>query len=289
MAKNKVSIIIPSFNSQKYIEKCLRSLLHQETKIPYEIIVVESGGDSTAEIVKKYPVKLIQPKGQTLPGEGRNIGVTSATGEILAFIDSDCIAHKYWLDTAIKNLDKYSIVGGSVGNANPGWISTTDYILTFNEFLPSMPGKETTFMPTCNFFCKRSIFEEMGGFRNDLAAGEDTMFNYEAAKKYKLLFDPKIKIKHHNRETFNSFCRHHLNFGKHSALVRKQVKLPGHIFANYPFLALLVPFVRTLRISLRMVKWNRRMIPDFILSLPLIFLGVVIWSFGFIKYSLKKQ
>lgn len=285
----QISVIIPSYNSQRYIERCLSSLLRQDTSRSYEIIVVESGTDDTAKIVReKYPqVKLIQRSRQTLPGEGRNIGVEAAAGEIIAFIDSDCIAHPLWLETAVSRLnDSYPIVGGSVANANPETlISIADYILTFNEFFPSMPKKETKFMPTCNFFCRKDVFQDLGGFRTDLLAGEDTMFSYAAAQKYRLWFDPTIQIRHHNRERLKNFLRHHFNFGRYSALLRKEAKLPGHLFAKYPLLTLLVPFARTWRISLRMARWNQKMLPKYIISFPLFFLGLLAWSYGFMKAS----
>lgn len=285
--KPLVSIVIPCYNSERYIEKCLWSLVLQETSIPYEIIVVDSSKDSTPLIIEqKFPsVKLIRRTQRTLPGEGRNIGVAAASGDIIAFIDSDCIASKNWLESAVNKVSEtYPVVGGSVRNANPQTlISIADYILAFNEFLPSMPGRKTTFMPTCNLFCQKKAFDEIGGFRADLLAGEDTLFNYEMAKKYRLLFNPEIKISHHNRDNFRNFYRHHYNFGGYSALLRKKIKLPGHIFAKYPLLALLVPFARTIRISQRMIRWNWKMLPQFVMALPLVFVGVAVWSWGFIK------
>ncbi len=290
MAKKlSVSIVIPSYNSEKWIARCLSSLVQQETTIPYEIIVVDSSKDSTPEIVtKQFPsVRLVKLDKQTYPGAGRNIGVEKAKGNILAFIDSDCVAHPGWLEAALKGIKKgYNIVGGSVKNANPQTlISIADHILTFNEFLPGMPQREVCFMPTCNFICKKEVFKEIGGFPPDLLAGEDTIFNYKAAKHYKLFFDPEIQIAHHNRERFKKFFGHHYTFGKHSALLRKKVKLPGSIFAKYPFLSLLVPLVRLTRISLRMMRWNRKELFRFIITFPLIVAGVSVWSFGFIKSS----
>lgn len=291
--KPVVSVIIPSYNSEKLISRCLTSLVNQRTKIPYEIIVVDSSKDNTPKIIKNdFPsVKLIRLKQQTYPGAGRNIGVENAKGKIIAFIDSDCIAHPNWINDALNSIDKgYNIVGGSVKNANPqSMVSIADFILTFNEFLAGMPKREVKFMPTCNFFCRKEVFGEIGGFPPDLLAGEDTLFNYKATKEYKLLFNPEIKIAHHNREKFSKFMKHHYNFGRHSAMLRKKIKLPGHIFARYPLLAFGIPFVRLLRISLRMVRWNRFMLPDFILSFPLFFLGVMAWGWGFVAKSFRRK
>ena len=188
---SQVSIVIPCYNSEKTILPCIQSLLMQKNLPSHEIIVVDSSTDSTPRLITaQFPeVKLIHLEQQTYPGAGRNIGVQHAAGENIAFIDSDCIAAENWVEQGMKALQEgYSIVGGSVENANPGGVSWADFFLTFNEFLPSMPQKEVTFMPTCNFFISKEIFEEIGGFREDLLAGEDTLFCYEAVKKYSLLF-----------------------------------------------------------------------------------------------------
>ena len=286
-----ISIVIPCYNSEKTIEPCLSSLVSQHVDIPYEIIVVDSSTDATPTIVReKFPsVKLIHREQQTYPGAGRNIGVQEAQGEIIAFIDSDCVAAQNWLQSGKAALqEKYSIIGGSVQNGNPGMISWPDYFLTFNEFMPTMPRREVAFMPTCNFMIAKKVFEELGGFREDLLAGEDTLFCYAASRKYQLLFEPAMLIAHTNRETFKDFFRHHRTFGHHSALVRKSTDLPGNILVKYPLLALTAPVVRSGRIGWRMVRYNRRFLLSFLLSGPLLLLGTLVWSYGFIQEALRK-
>ncbi len=151
--KSLASVVIPSYNAEKHIEKCLASILRQRFAPQYEIIVVDSSHDSTPHLIaEKFPtVKLIHLDTQTYPGAGRNVGVREAQGDIIAFIDSDCVAAEDWVEKGVKEIKGgYSVVGGSVANANPGWISWADYFLTFNEFMPTMPKREVQFMPTCN-------------------------------------------------------------------------------------------------------------------------------------------
>ncbi len=289
--KPVVSVIIPSYNAEKHIEKCLGSLQQQATALQYEVIVVDSSTDATSTIIReKFPaVKLIHLDQQTYPGAGRNIGVKKARGQIIAFIDSDCAAAENWLEqgvTAIKS--GYPLVGGGVINANPGWISWPDYFLTFNEFMPSMPKAEVKFMPTCNFFVTKRAFEEIGGFRGDLLAGEDTLFCYAAAKNYRLLFEPKLPVYHHNRENWEKFLRHHHGFGKHSAYVRKQADIPGKNLVRNPLLALLAPAARISRLSWRMLRHNRCYLPRFVISLPALLAGTVAWSYGFIQEAWRE-
>ncbi len=286
LAGPAVSVIIPSYNAEKHIEKCLSSLQQQATTITYEVIVVDSSTDSTPTIVReRFPaVRLIHLRQQTYPGAGRNIGVKKARGQLIAFIDSDCAAAKDWLEqgtTAIKS--GYHLVGGGVANANPGWISWPDYFLTFNEFMPSMPKAEVKFMPTCNLLVTKTAWEEIDGFREDLLAGEDTLFCYAAARNYRLLFEPRVVVYHHNREEWEKFLHHHHNFGRHSAHVRKQADIPGKSLVRNPFLALLAPAARISRLSWRMLRHNRRYLPQFVVGLPVLYAGAAAWSYGFIQ------
>lgn len=289
--KPLVSVIIPCYNSAKTIEACLHYVFQQQTSISYEVIVVDSSTDETPTIVReKFPaVKLIHLDQQTYPGAGRNIGVEQARGEFIAFIDSDCVAADNWLEKGVEAVKKGNpIVGGSVQNTNPGPISWPDYFLTFNEFMPSMPKREVQFMPTCNFFITSKAFQKAGGFREDLLAGEDTLFCYAACRDYRLLFEPRLEVKHSNRETWKEFILHHRNFGKHSAYVRKHADIPGKGLVQNPFLALLAPVIRTGRIGWRMIRYNWRFLPAFVLSSPLVLLGTVAWSYGFMKEVWKK-
>ena len=84
----KFSIIIPVYNVENYIKKCLDSVFSQSFK-DYEVIVVNDGTkDNSMEIVKDYKVKVINQKNQGLSA-ARNTGVKEAKGDYLLFLDSD--------------------------------------------------------------------------------------------------------------------------------------------------------------------------------------------------------
>lgn len=91
MKSNYISIIVPIFNAEKYINKCIDSLLNQ-TKKELEIILVNDGStDNTENIIKNYKdkrIKYYKNKNQGI-GKSRNFGITKATGKYIMFIDSD--------------------------------------------------------------------------------------------------------------------------------------------------------------------------------------------------------
>ena len=97
----KFSIIVPVYNVENYIKKCLDSIFEQ-TYTDYEVIVVNDGTkDNSMDIVKNYPVKTITQKNQGL-SEARNHGVEKAKGDYLIFLDSD----DYWDKDLLLNISK---------------------------------------------------------------------------------------------------------------------------------------------------------------------------------------
>ena len=99
----KFSIIIPVYNVEKYIGKCLDSIMNQTYK-DYEVIIVNDGTkDHSMEIVKDYDVKVINQKNQGLSA-ARNRGVKEATGDYILFIDSDDYIEKDLLKELNKSL-----------------------------------------------------------------------------------------------------------------------------------------------------------------------------------------
>lgn len=97
----KISVVIPTYNEEKCIKNCLNSVMNGSV-IPLEIIVADGGSsDNTVEIAKNMGVTVIDNPHKHAAG-GRNEGIKIAQGNVIAFIDADCIADKYWLEE-IKN------------------------------------------------------------------------------------------------------------------------------------------------------------------------------------------
>lgn len=111
----KVSVVVLAHNEEKYIEKCLQSLIDQEEK-PDEIIVVDNNSkDKTVEICKKFPVRIVREK---TPGiiAARNKGFNSALHDIIARCDADSIAPSDWIKKIKENfnINNISALSGPV-------------------------------------------------------------------------------------------------------------------------------------------------------------------------------
>ena len=107
---NKISIIIPVYNVENYIERCIDSLISQ-SYINLEIILVDDGStDKSGEICDRYAVvdnriKVIHIKNSGR-GEARNIGLSQANGQYIGFVDSDDWVEKDLYKYLIENIEE---------------------------------------------------------------------------------------------------------------------------------------------------------------------------------------
>ena len=201
-----VSVIIPSFNSEDTIEKNLLALHNQTYESDYETILVDSSSDSTPDIVRNgFPsVILLHLNEKTDPGTARNLGVEKSSGDLLLFIDSDCVAEPDWIESIVRlhELNDHAAIGGSVSNGNDprSLVAWAGYFAEFREFIPERPMREVAHIPTCNISYKASIFKSMAGFNPDYYPQEDLEFNNRLLRTgHKILFCPDAKVHHHHR------------------------------------------------------------------------------------------
>ena len=242
----QVSIIIPSYNSENTIRNCLDSILAQEFIKECEIIVIDSSIDRTSEIVRQnYPaVQCCHLDKKTDPGTARNLGVARSRGDVLVFIDSDCIARPGWLNgiLSLHRQNCYNVIGGAIENANPGSIiSFASYVVEFSDFLPTMQSGLVRHLPTCNISYKRKIFDEFGGFDHRYYPQEDYYFHWQLKKAgQSIYFDPSILVAHHHRTGWHSYLVHQRRIGQVTSHVLKVTDLPGSGFVHRPFFAAMV-------------------------------------------------
>ena len=284
MKSPKLSVIVASYNSRKTIEKCLRSLERQINPGDFEVIVVDSSEDGTAEIVvQKFPkVRLYTFSERKFPGDARNFGISKARGEILAFTDADCMVDQNWINKIIEaHKAPYPAIGGAVDSANPeSYVGWEYYFCEFSQWMPQSPKRQMVEIPACCFSLKRWAFDKYGPFLEGSYCS-DTVFNWKLGKdRHKPLFIPSIRVSHMNINSLRAFLKHELNHGRYFAKVRvveqEFSKLKRIIFV---MISPLLPLLLFYRIVNRIVR-NRIYLKQFMLSSPLVFLGLIAWFSG---------
>ncbi len=104
----KVSVIVPVFNEEKFIEKCLISLQRQKEPADEIIVIDNNCSDRTIDIVKKFNIRIFKETRQGI-SYARNKGFNEAKYDILARIDADSILPSNWVKKIKGNFTKYKI------------------------------------------------------------------------------------------------------------------------------------------------------------------------------------
>jgi glycosyltransferase involved in cell wall biosynthesis len=192
VASTDISVIIPTLNEEKYLPRCLKSLVNQAADARTEILVVDGGStDETVRIAKKYADRvLMKPKAPV--GAARNLGAKVAAGDILAFIDADTIANPQWLNSVVGTFQGQPGAVGVTGPTLPydGRLSDaityrlwTIYLQRLLLYL-QMPH-------VIGFNCayRRAPFLSVGGFDEDIVMSEDIRLAHKIRRYGNIRFE----------------------------------------------------------------------------------------------------
>ncbi|KKR88122.1 MAG: hypothetical protein UU34_C0001G0119 [Candidatus Curtissbacteria bacterium GW2011_GWA1_41_11] len=161
-----VSIIIPAYNEDPTIKKCIESLQNQSYRA-LEVIIVDDGStDKTLDVARKCRVKILKQK-HAGPGTARNLGAQIAIGEILVFVDADMEFDKNFVKDLIKPiLDGKTIGTFSKNELNLNKENIWSQCWNINRNLPVdrlIPENYPNRAPVFRAILK-SQFEKVGGF-----------------------------------------------------------------------------------------------------------------------------
>lgn len=287
----KVSVIIPSYNSQATIEYTLRGLHHPENfKRIDEIIVVDSSDEEdSARSLQGHAsekLKVINAGQRVMPAIGRNIGAREASGDILVFIDADAYPDEDFVAQVIKAYEGGFLVGGG-SIALPDFqerrvVACAQFFLQFNEYMDVGKARGKPFVPSCNLFCDREIFRKAGGFP-EIRAAEDVLFGLTVSKFAKVWFIPQIKVSHIFRENMRGFLNNQILLGKYVMIYRRR-EFKDKVYYKKIWPLLLLPLfvvIKLFRITTRVMKSRPSLIWRYVISFPLFMVGLAFWSFGF--------
>jgi glycosyltransferase involved in cell wall biosynthesis len=208
-----VSIIIPAHNEERHIEKCLESLLAQDYQ-DTEIIIVDNGSsDNTPKIVERYverfrdKVRLLRMGRNLGPGGGRNAGASSATGDILVFVDADMVFPHDYITRLIGPIQRGEALLAThaneyVANIENPWVKVQGQTVRST-------GKR---MGEVFRAVKKEFFMNHGGFDPGLHYHDDRTFFYKTALKAIVVEDAYCY--HNNPDTAKEIFRRNYLIGR---------------------------------------------------------------------------
>jgi glycosyltransferase involved in cell wall biosynthesis len=196
----EVSIVIPTYNRSTLLHRALNSVMSQDSSSQFEIIVVDNNSsDDTKSIVQllmqshpgkvRYEVEIKQGN-----AHARNLGVRTAKGDIIAFIDDDVIVENDWLrllKEVLDSRDDVSFVGGRVlpqwNEPSPAWLTPDHWsplaLLDYGPKELTIAGPNPRGLLTANIAFRKRVFDEVGTFsphlqrvKDHIGSMEDTEF-----------------------------------------------------------------------------------------------------------------
>ncbi len=194
MIDKKVTFIVPLKNEERTIRQCIDSIINQMVDGDQVIVVDNGSTDRSPEIVEEYKSILFLENGDVSIGCLRNIGAKSAQGDVLGFIDADCVLRQGWRNEVFRSFENPKIVAtGSkyILPEKPHWIERV-WFSQKKEF----PGS-VAYINSGNLAVRKDDFDRVGGFDENLITGEDAELCGRLRANECLVWEnPKIEAVH---------------------------------------------------------------------------------------------
>lgn len=202
-----LSIIIPTLNEEKVIEKTLKSLVELKV-LDYEVIISDGGSkDKTVELAKRYTkvIEHLKPERQNI-AEGRNLGASKASGEYLVFIDADVIIPDInnFFQSAIELFEQDKNLEGLTVflKVLPEHVTLSDKL--FFGLVNRLNQFQNNFLHIGSAagefqMMRRATFEKLGGYNTTIIVGEDNDLFSRLSKVGKTKVESSLHVMHTSR------------------------------------------------------------------------------------------
>jgi GT2 family glycosyltransferase/sugar lactone lactonase YvrE len=245
----RVSVVVCAYNAAATIDECLTSL--EALDYPaFEIIVVNDGSrDDTGAIARRHPrARVIDVPNGGLSA-ARNIGLTEATSEIVAYTDADVRVDPAWLTYLVQPM----LTSDVVGSGGPNVVPADDPFVA--QCVARAPGGPTHVLlddriaehvPGCNMAFRRDALVAIGGFNPVyVRAGDDVDICWRLqAKGQRIGFAPAALVWHRHRASVRGYWRQQVGYGEGETwldahhperFLGGQMLWRGHIYSPLPF------------------------------------------------------
>jgi GT2 family glycosyltransferase len=245
----KISVVVCAYNAAETLDDCLASL----EKLTYpdcEVVVVNDGSrDATEAIANRYAgVRVISTPNNGLSA-ARNVGLSAATGHIVAYTDADVRVDPDWLTYLVQpflNSDVVAAGGPNVVPADDPWVA---------QCVARAPGGPTHVLfddriaehvPGCNFAVRRDALLAINGFNPIyLRAGDDVDVCWRLqARGWSIGFAPAALVWHHHRPSVGAYWRQQVGYGEGEVWLQphhpdkfsgSRIHWRGHVYSPLPF------------------------------------------------------
>lgn len=224
--KLRFSVIVCTFNGGATLHACLESLQHLNDA-EYEVLVVDDGStEDMAAILRAFPTVRYLRQVHAGLSAARNLGAAEANGEILAYLDDDCLADEDWLKHLERGFDEPAWVACGGPNIPPKPRNKLEAIVACAPGAPAhvlLSDIEAEHLPGCNLAIRKTALLAIGGFREVYrTAGDDVDVCWRLREAGgRLRFVPGAMVWHHRRHALRAYLRQQFGYGKAEALLMR--------------------------------------------------------------------
>jgi cellulose synthase/poly-beta-1,6-N-acetylglucosamine synthase-like glycosyltransferase len=212
-----ISVVVPAYNAQEVLGNCLNALERQTVpREEYEIIVVNDGSsDGTQEAAIGRDVILISQPHRGAAA-ARNAGAHRAQGEIILFLDADCVPESTWIEAMISPFADQDIVGisGRIRTHQKGLVPRFIQLEYDDRYKNIAKHYYIDHINTAAGAYRRETFLESRGFLENLLGAEDVELSFRLASRgHKMVSSPKAIVYHQHPESILEYVRRKYHYG----------------------------------------------------------------------------
>jgi cellulose synthase/poly-beta-1,6-N-acetylglucosamine synthase-like glycosyltransferase len=218
------SVIVPVRNGEATIAACLDSIL--ATGYPperREILVVDNGStDRTPELIRARPVRYLREPKRGV-SNARNRGIAESRGEILAFVDADCLVEPQWLTELVRPFEDPQVgsVAGDLQHAPPSTVAERQAVRLLGDWQRFSFTSDPPYPITANAAYRRQVLDEIGPFDPHMTRAQDVELGlrFHQHSDLRLVYADQATARHRNRSTPRGFFRQQLGWAYGAGLV----------------------------------------------------------------------
>ncbi len=251
--ERSISIVVPVHNAGRTLKRALKALSAMTPPQGWQVRIVfvdDASSDCSLDLIRKWercapwPVCVEQMPVQSGPAAARNRGAACTESKWIAFTDADCLPSENWLVQGCRVIESGQVdaLAGVAWGVNEGSLSAR--LLGLISLAPQekplhlkqLAPTGVTGFPTANFWIRRDIFEEIGGFDQAwVGAGEDMDLCARVLKAgYTIVFDPQLRVRHIHTGGIVSMVRKAFHYSKAHGMLFERHGCPG-LYLDVPF------------------------------------------------------
>jgi GT2 family glycosyltransferase len=220
------SVIVCAYNAEDTIRECLEGIERLDYSDVETIVVDDGSTDQTAAIAREFGVRVIRTENRGLAA-ARNTGLEAASGELVAYLDSDACPDPHWLENlaaAFVQTNHAGVGGPNIPPAGEGLIGSCVARAPGGPIHVLISDREAEHIPGCNMAFRRSCLQGVGGFDPQYRiAGDDVDICWRIQERgWTLGFAPGAVVWHRPRRTIRSYLKQQIHYGKAEALLERK-------------------------------------------------------------------